>query len=177
MNATTENSTEKSLERISSEKPVSVYSVNFERVINNFSEKSFISKRKADSGKIAVQNRLSKKIFKWRNAVAVAAILAIGVLHFAFQMSFISREISKNRPLLEVPPVKIEPLLRAAPVEIPPTEFKIKKINAPLSQRSAAAIRQRKAEIALPKPPPKKKDAFESRAERLRRVERILTGV
>ena len=176
MNATTESSTEKSLLKVSAEKPVSVYSANFERVINNFAEKRFIRKRKAKSGKIAVQKTLSKKIFKWQNVVAVAAILAIGVLHFTFQMAFISREVSKNRLAVEVPAVNIE-TDRVAPVAAPPTEFEMKKINSPQPQKSVPAVKPRQGEIVPVKPQSKKKEAVESRAERLRRAEKILTGV
>lgn len=158
-------------------KPVSVYSVNFARVINNLTDKKMILKRKNGLLKTATQNSLSKKVFQWRSAVAVAAILAIGVLHFAFQMTFINREVGKNRPVIEVPPVKIEPA-RVEPIIIAPTEFEAKKVKAPLAPKAGrTVIKQRAVEFAPLKAQPKKKDAFESRAERLRRAEKILTGV
>ena len=121
MEVTTKNSTEKSLEKVSAGKPISVYSVNFAKVINRFPRKRFISRRKNFAGEINPQNSFSRKVFRWRNAAAVAAILAIGVLHFAFQMTVIRTEVSKNRSILEVPPVKVEPL-RAAPVETESTK-------------------------------------------------------
>lgn len=176
MNATTENSTEKKLEKVSAEKPLSVYSVNFARVINNFAEKKSIARRKNEAGAMTAQRSFSKKIFKWRNAVAVAAILAIGVLHFAFQMSVIRTEVSKSGPAIEVPPVRSEPVA-AAPVEAAPAEFEVKKINAALAPKNVPAVKKRQAEIAPVKPQPKKKEAVETRGERLRRAERILTGV
>lgn len=177
MSLKTENSSKKSLE-VAEKKPVSVYSVNFARVINNLTDKKTALKRKNASLKKADGNSFSKKVFQWRNAVAVAAILAIGVLHFAFQISFINREVGKNRPLIEVPPVKIEP----APVELikPESEdadFEAKKVNAPLAPKAAKTVKQRAVEFAPVKPQPKKKDAVESRDERLRRAEKILTGV
>jgi hypothetical protein len=186
MNASTENSTEKALEKVSAEKPVSVYSVNFNRVINNFTEKKkkpgFLAKRKENAGAVEVQRPFSGKVFKWRNAVAVAAILAIGVFHFVFQMSFIRREVSENRPAVEAPPVKSETLksepVSVAPVETNLKEFDVKKIDAALPpRRSVPEIRQRPADIAPVKPPSKKKEGVETRAERLRRAERILTGI
>ncbi len=176
MNATTENSTEKALEKVTAEKPLSVYSVNFARVINNFAEKKSIAGRKGRTGAMTVPGSFSRKIFKWRNAVAVAAILAIGVLHFAFQMSVIRTEVSKTSHAVEVPPVRVEPV-RAAPVEAAPAEFKPKKINSALPSKNLPAVKKRQAEIAPVKPQPKKKEAVETRSERLRRAERILTGV
>lgn len=176
MNATEENLTEKALEKVSAEKPVSVYSVNFARVINNFAEKKNIDRRKDESVENVAQNSLSQKVFKWRNAIAVAAILAIGVFHFAFQMSFIRTEISEYRPVVNVPPVKIEPP-RAAPIESKPAEFKAEKIDSVMPEKNLPAVKRRQSEIAPVKPQPKKKEAVETRAERLRRAERILTGV
>jgi len=175
MNATTENLTEKALEKSFAEKPISVYSANFERVINNFAEKRFIQKRQAKSDKIVLQKPRSKKIFKWQNAVAVAAIFAVGVLHFTFQMSFISREVGKSRPAVEVPPVTIEPV-HVAPLQTTPGEFEVKKTDAPL-KKSVPAINPQQSEVAPVKPQPKKKEAVESRAARLRRAEKLLTGI
>ena len=176
MSVSTENSSEKSLE-VMEKKPVSVYSVNFARVINNLTEKKMILKRKNGALKKADGNSLSKKVFQWRSAVAVGAILTIGVLHFAFQMSFINREVSKNRPLVEVPPVVVEPA-RIEPVKPEPTEFEAKKVKAPLAPKAGrTVIKQRAVEFVPLKAQPKKKDAVEPRAERLRRAERILTGI
>ena len=175
MNAVMENSTETSLEKVFREKPVSVYNVNFTPVVNNFTEKRFLAKRKAAPREIVVRKPLSKKIFNWQNAVAVAAIFAIGILHFTFQVSFISREVSKNQALVEVPPVKTESV-PVAHIQTTPREFEVKKIDAPMLKKSLPMVK-RQPEIAPAKPQPKKKEAFESRAERLRRAEKILTGV
>lgn len=172
MNGQRENSSEKSLEKVAGNKPVSVYSVNFTEGFNNFAEKR-IAPRKTAAGRMTAQNSFSRIVFKRRNAVAVAAILAIGVLHFVFQMSFIRTEVSKSSPAIEVPPVKVEPV-RAAPAAAP-VEFKAKKINAELPSKNLPATKQRQSEIAPARPQPKK--PVETRAERLRRAERILTGV
>jgi hypothetical protein len=173
MNVSTKDSREKSLEKISTGKPISVYSINFAKVINKFPGKRFIPGQK--NGKLAAQRSFSRKVFSWRNAAAVTAILAIGVLHFAFQMSIVRNELSENRPVVEVPPVKIEPL-GAAPIEAESTEIETGKTDAAPS-KLARAIKQRQPEPAPFKPQLKKKEAVETRAARLRRAERLLTGV
>lgn len=184
MNAETEILTEESLENAPEQKPVAVYSVNFANAIGNFTEKRLVRRRSSAVGKKSpVKKSLSRKIFNWRNAVPVAAILAIGVLHFAFQMSVIRPEVSENRPVGEVPPVKIE-APRALTVEAVPAIADPKKPEvATAPQKTALRIKPRQneirqSEIARSKPPViRKKEAVESRAERLRRAERLLTGI
>lgn len=174
MDVSTENSTEKSLEKVSAGKPISVYTVNFAKVIKKFPRKRFALRRKAEASAAGAQNSFSKKVFNLRNAMIVAALLAIGVLHFAFQISFIRHEVSENRPAIEVPPVRIEPV-SAAPIVNESIESREKDVVAP--SKTARAIRApRQAEAStFGKPQPKK--AVESRAARLRRAEKILTGV
>jgi hypothetical protein len=177
MDTSTENSTEKSLQKASEKKPVSVYSVKFTKVINNFAEAGFVSKQKNGSDKVSAHTSFSKRLFRWRNAAAVTAILAIGVLHFVFQISFIRSEIGESWPLAEVPPVNLE-TGRAAPVEA--SESEVKKIDAALPPKTVRVVRQRPLEPSLTapsKPQLKKREAVENRAARLRRAERILTGV
>ncbi|HEY0459310.1 MAG TPA: hypothetical protein VGC97_09260 [Pyrinomonadaceae bacterium] len=177
MSVSTKNPSEKTLEKALEDKPVSVYSINFARVINNLNDQRLVSNpKKGGSLETAARKSLSKKVFQSRNAIAVAAILAIGVLHFAFQMSFIRYEVSKNRTPLEVPPVKIEQ--HSAPsADNNLDEFESKKADVLMPEKTAPSVRRREAEIAPAKPKPKKKEAFESRTERLRRAEKILTGV
>lgn len=177
MSVSTENSSKKSPGKVAAEKPVSVYSVNFARVINNLTGEKMSLKPPKNALEISRKSAFSKKVFQWRNAVAVAAILAIGVLHFAFQMSFINREVSKNRPVVEVPPVRIEPA-RVEPVRVEPSGFEAKKADVRLSTKEPRTIiRQRAVETAPLKAPPKKKETVETRADRLRRAEKILTGI
>ncbi|HEY8558910.1 MAG TPA: hypothetical protein VIL74_00805 [Pyrinomonadaceae bacterium] len=175
MEVGTEKSTEKSLEKVAAGKPVSVYSVNFTKVINKFSGKIFVVK--PNSNGVAAPRNFSRRVFNWRNAAIAAAIMAIGVLHFAFQMSIVRNEVGENRPLYQVPPVGTEPLT-APPIESEPAPVEIKKIHAPLPPKSSArAVRERPIEPAPLKPRSKKKEAVDTRAARLRRAERILTGV
>ncbi len=183
MEVSTQNSTDQSLEKVSVGKPISVYTANFSKVIAKFPRKKLALKRKTPAVKPAAQESFSSKVFSWRNASAAAAILAIGVLHFAFQVSFIRSEVTENRPPAEVPAVTVEQPVSAVPVEAEetadaPTKNKIEsKIDAS-APRTARLMRQRQAETPAPvKAQPRKREAVESRAARLRRVERILTGV
>lgn len=178
METSTENSTEKSLEKVLEKKPVSVYSVSFADIIND-AEREFLIERATAKKPVerAPQSKLSKAVFSWRNAIAVGAILAVGVLHFAFQLSFIQLENNQNQRVAEVP-AKIEQLLEQ-PVDNKPVEFKVKKADAVIPEKSAPqVVRQRQFEAAPSKQPSvKKKEAVESRAERLRRAEKLLTGI
>ena len=181
MEVSTKNSTDKSLEKVTTGKPISVYTANFSKVIAKFPRNKFALKRKSPVSGGAAQHSFSKKVFSWRNASIAAGILAIGILHFAFQVSFIRNEVSENRPLTEVPPVTVEqPPLRAMTVEsAEPADIEIKQtLRAASSPKTARVIRQRQSESPAPfKAQPKKREAVESRAARLRRAERILTGV
>lgn len=176
MNAETVISTEENLEKVSEQKPVAVYSVNFADVVGNFTEKRLVRRRKSAAFEKSTEKSFSKKIFNWRNAVPVAAILAIGVLHLAFQISVIRPEVSENHAILEVPPVKVEPA-RALPVEAPSSVDEMKKTERVASQKTALHVKAQQSEIMPSKPPVRKKEAGETRAERLRRAERLLTGI
>lgn len=175
MNVVTENSSEKTLEKVADENPISVYSVNFTQIIND-AEREYLMKRSKTTQPARSDNRssLSKRIFKWRNAVAVGAILTVGMLHFVYQLSVIKTE---KLQIAEVPP-KVEQVRQQAPLKITkPFEFEAKKTDAVLPPKPAPALKQRQPETAPAKPQPKKKEAVETRAERLRRAEKILTGV
>ena len=176
MDVSTKNSTEKSLEKVSADKPISVYTVNFAKVIGKFPRRKFALKRKAEASAGRAQNSFSKKVFNRRNAVITAALLAVGVLHFAFQISFIRNEVSENRPVTEVPPVKIEPV-SAVPFVEKSAETENRKSDDVVPSKTVRALRTpRQAESStFGKPPPKK--SVGSRAARLRRAEKILTGV
>ncbi len=174
MKTSTENSSENPLERVAEKEQVSVYTVNFTQVINHNAEKEIVLKPiKAEVlEKTNNQVWLSKIIFKRRNAIGIAAILAIGILHFAFQISFIQTE----RTQVAENPVKIE-TVSEQPAETKSAEFEVKKADIILPPKPASQIKQRQAEIAPAKPQLKKKDSVETKAERLRRAEKILTGI
>lgn len=118
--------------------------------------------------------------------MAVAAIVAVAVLHFVIQTSFIQSETGKNRIVDEFP-VKIEQSrlpnveveqVSSQTVESKSEGFEAKKINTVIAPKPVPQVRQNTREIVpSTKPQPKKKSAVETRAERLRRAELILTGI
>jgi hypothetical protein len=179
MKTSTENSSENPLERVAEQEAaeqVSVYSVNFTQIINNHNAEREIVLKPLESRELEGNNNqpwLSRTIFKRRNTIGIAAILVIGILHFAFQLSFIQTE----KKQLAENPVKIEQV-RQPPVETKPVEFEATKADAVLPEKTAPQIKQRQSEIAPPvKMQLRKKEAIEPRAARLRRAEKILTGI
>jgi hypothetical protein len=108
--------------------------------------------------------------------------MTIAVTHFALQMNFIQKEnlqsvetavgIEKN---FETEVEKNSPAKQI--IEIAPEQVEVKKVEViTLPEYVKPAPRQRKETVPAPKPV-KKKEVRETRAERLRRAERILTGV
>jgi hypothetical protein len=176
MKTSTENSSENPLERAAGqEEQVSVYSVNFTQIINNHNadREVVVKPLKAESPEEKNnQPWLSRTVFKRRNTIGIAAILVVGILHFAFQISFIQTE---KRQVAEAP-AKIEPA-RAQPAESKPVEFEATKADIVLPEKTAPQTRQRQPETAPAKMQLKKKEAIEPRAARLRRAEKILTGI
>lgn len=130
---------------------------------------------------------VSKIISKWQNVLVIVAIIAVAILQAVIQTYFVQIETSKNLIVAEVsvkteqiilPKTEAEPI-SSQNVEIAPKEFEPKKINNVVETKPAPQIKQRQTEIVLPKPqtPVKKKDAIDTRTERLRRAEKILTGI
>lgn len=185
MNASTENSAEKSLENIATGKPVSVCSISFAPLITD-EEREFIMQRLTAKKTVspARQTALKKFVFNWRSAAIAAAILTIGILHFAFQMTFIRSEVSKVRPAMETQmavesaaPVKQE---IETPAPIAPIQEEQKQANnAAVPGKVLPAVRRPQAETApvRQQSQPKRREMPETREERLRRVEKMLTGV
>jgi len=176
MKTSTENSSENPLERVAErEEQVSVYSVNFTQIINNHNAEKEIVLKPLQAGSLEEKNtqpRLSRTIFKRRNTIGIAAILVVGILHFAFQLSIIQTEkkqVAEN-------PVSIEQVHEKT-AEIKPVEFEATKVDVVLPEKNAPQIKQRQPEIAPAKMQLKKKEAVDARAERLRRAEKILTGI
>ena len=111
--------------------------------------------------------------------IAGAAIFAIIVVHFVLQFTFIQSENFRSA-LTSIPP---EPIKEKS-VEINPINDEIKAINEPLKldivtipKTAAPTVRSPQRKILTPQTIVKKKEPRESRAERLRRAEKILTGV
>lgn len=176
-------STEESLEAVSEKNPVSIYTLDFAATEKRGEPKS-LEMRPLRDDDLRVRRsarHFSKKIFKWRNAAAVAAILAVGATHFVFQFTF-QKEISENRRPVETPLVAEENVAREpVAVETKPAEpeFVPPRISIAPPRKNAPVLkpRQAQAESAPVKPQIKKRVPAETEAERLRRVERVLTGV
>ena len=111
-------------------------------------------------------------------------ILTIAVVHFAMQLTFIQKEnlrsvetaVETTQEVDTAPPVKQY-------IEIEPEQYEVKKIEIitiPEKVKPAPRVQKESAAPAAPAPVRKiarKKDSGETRAERLRRAERLLTGV
>ena len=134
------------------------------------------------------KNSSFKRLFKWRSEIAFVAILVIAAAHLAFQFSIIRSENVENSRALEFPvnaaeiPVKIEQIqlqtIKTESAEIEAEKkTETKKIYNVKPPKPILPVRERRTEIAPSRPQPKKKTPVESRAARLRRAEKILTGV
>jgi hypothetical protein len=169
-----ESSTEKNLEKVSEKPPVSVYSVSFTEIITDAEREFLIERSKAKKNQNPDNKSLfSKAVFKWRNAVAIAAILAVGVLHFAYQLSVIKTESTQVAEF----PVKTEQVSKQT-AETKSIEFEAKKADVVnLEKPVPTIIKQRQTEVAPSKPQYKKKVTVETKSARLRRAEKLLTGI
>lgn len=133
-------------------------------------------------------NSSFKRLFKWRSEIAFVAILVIAAAHLAFQFSIIRSENVENSRAVEFPvniaeiPVKIEQIhpqtIKTESAEIEAKKkAETKKIYNVKPPKPILPVRERRIEIAPFTPQPKKRTPVESRAARLRRAEKILTGV
>ena len=71
---------------------------------------------------------------------------------------------------------KIEQI-REQPAAAESAEFEAQKADVVMPEKTAPTVKQSRPEIAPSKPQSKKKEAVEPRATRLRRAEKILTGI
>ena len=144
-----------------------------------YAEKEFMKSKK---------NLSFKELLKRRSELAFVAILVLAALHFAFQFSFIRSENVENSRASELPiktadfSVKTEQS-HPQTVETESAEIEekkttgTKKIYNVKHPKPILPVRQRRIEITPSESLPKKKTPVESRAARLRRAEKILTGV
>lgn len=108
-----------------------------------------------------------------------AAILAIFVLHFVWQFSFIQRENlrvtedSLGSARFDVAPVESQP--NVTPAEIK-TDLTAKKTRVKETVKKVTPVKYSPPESKSPPIEPKKKAAREPKSERLRRAEKLLTG-
>lgn len=114
-----------------------------------------------------------------------AVILGIAVVHFGMQMFFIQKETLRSfESAIEtdnVPFSDVETVEATSPVEqtleISPEHLSEKKV-AVITVPELKIVERRKKEFVTPEPKIiRKKEVRETRADRLRRAERILTGI
>lgn len=109
-------------------------------------------------------------------------IMTIAVVHFALQMIFIQKEnLETVKSAVEIEnnfetAVEIKSPAKQI-IEIEPEQVEVNKVEViTIPEFVKPAPRQRKETVPATKPV-KKKEVRETRAERLRRAERLLTGV
>ena len=131
---------------------------------------------------------LLRRLRQKRYAAAAVAIAAVIVLHFVFQFSFIQKqnlrlaeESVRSAPLDALPDEKPEPR-QEAEKEIIETknrdyESKFEGVKAKPKIVSTTPVRPPPEKSPPARKAVKKKAPAESRAERLRRAEKILTGI
>ena len=137
------------------------------------------NKIRAHDGESNIQARRPHKSAQWHYTAAGAAILVIIILHFVSQfMFFQSEKTSQEIEAINHRSVEIKPEIE--PSGAIETEGETKKPEvADIPNAAPAPVVQPQSK---PAPPPsrvviKKKEPRESRAERLRRAEKLLTGI
>ncbi|MBS1797850.1 MAG: hypothetical protein JSS81_28780 [Acidobacteria bacterium] len=175
MSTSTENSAGLASETAASAKPLAVYTADFSQLLDE-REKAFLLGRTKNvkAGTTAVGRAFPRSVINRRSGLALAAILAVGVGHFFLQMSFINRQNREALRAAEVPPVAEAVSAPDAVVE-PAAYTPAKEAPAPPERTTPAA--KPRIEVLPPKPALRKRAAPESRAARLRRAEKILTGI
>ena len=135
--------------------------------------------------KVFIQNLFLKKIARKHYIVLGAAILVITVTHFVLQLSFIQTknlQVTEDLQVVETSVENVEPGEQTVvnkEQRFDAKEYKTKKTKNTFAPKTVKAIVQRQPEREPPTPRilPKKRVFGESRAARLRRAEKILTGV
>lgn len=141
-----------------------------------------------------------KKLSGKRQMFILVGILAVATVHFVVQMSFIQSENLRSAEEMaaeveivdfeDAPMASEETAMALKPSEQPVVEAKTESFaprkakSEAISEKAAEKISEkislparRRLEIAPPVVQPKKKVVRETRAARLRRAEKILTGI
>ncbi len=132
------------------------------------------------TGKSSILERISKYPY----TIIGAIILAIGVSHFVLQISYIQNENLHSAETAAANNIEIAPPVKQT-ITIEPEQVEVKKIKvitipeAVKPEVSKPVPIRPKESIPVRKPIRKKevKEVRETRAVRLKRAERILTGV
>ena len=108
----------------------------------------------------------------WKHTVILAGILAVAVVHFVVQLSFIQSEKLRSAESSDELTVEIAPP-ETQIIDVKADEYEVRKVKVVTIPERVAPQSRRRAEVV----PVKGKIVRETRAERLRRAERILTGI
>jgi anti-sigma-K factor RskA len=193
----TENSTEKALEVIAENNSLSVYTVNFTQHISGANESQLLpsAAEKQCAAEAKKRGAVSRQLFRWRSAIAISAILAVAVLHFTYQLSFQTIAVENQTAATPVPVA--EKTLREETAQNKPVEIEAEIIDEKSlrkrvslddkkvsldekpSRDKVLKVKSRPIENAAVRQAPqnRKRIIVETRAERLRRAEKILTGI
>jgi hypothetical protein len=130
----------------------------------------------------AANKSFLKKLSGKRNILIFAGILAVAVVHSVVQLSFIQSETLRSAELTaQIDGVKFEESAvetkqpETQIVDIKPEEYKVRKVKVATIPEYVQPIARRQAETIAPQT--KKKVVRETKTARLRRAEKILTGV
>jgi hypothetical protein len=121
-----------------------------------------------------------KKISGNRRKLTIAGILVVAIVHSAGQLFFVQDENFRSAELTaQNEPVKFEESKVEQErsdgqiIAVKPEEYEMRKVKVSTISENNKSISRRQVEAA----PPKKKAVRETKEARLRRAERILTGV
>lgn len=130
----------------------------------------------------AMKTSFLKKLSNKRQMLILAGILAVAIVHSVVQLSFIQSEYLRSAELTaQVEGVKFEELTvetkqpGAQIIDVKPEEYKVRKVKVVTIPEYVQPVARRQAETRAPQT--KKKVVRETRTARLRRAEKILTGV
>lgn len=129
--------------------------------------------------KTADKSSFLERISKNPYTIIGAIILAIGISHFVLQVSYIQNEnLETIETAADNPDYQVKPQPPVGQViTIEPEQIDVKKIKIIKIPEIVKLPPRRPNETVSAGKPVRKKEARETRAERLRRAERILTGV
>jgi hypothetical protein len=161
-----------SSEKVSDNKNVAVYSVSFSDRKNAKEKFNTVSSSENQQSASRSETSTARNWQKSRSMIAGASILAILVAHFVWQFYFVRKEnlqiagatgkvAETDKQIVET---QTEYETKNQEIGVPP------KIKAPIVESPQAEIKPSQTFL-------KKKVPVETKAERLRRVEKALTGI
>jgi hypothetical protein len=130
----------------------------------------------------AANKSFLKKLSDKRNILIFSGILAVAIVHSVVQLSFIQSETLRSAELTaQIDSLKFEESAvetkqsESQIVEIKPEEYKVRKVKVITIPEYVQPVARRQVETVAP--PTKKKVVRETKTARLRRAEKILTGI